>query len=249
MKKVVIIDDEPLARAIIREYIRDKGADVTVVAECDDGFEGVKAVLLHKPDLIFLDVQMPRISGFEMLEVLEHVPDVIFATAFDEYAIRAFERNAVDYLLKPFSKERFDQAFEKWKQRTGKPSAQPNSNILPKLSDEPGVQVANRIVVRNNNQISIIPATDVVYIEAFDDYVKIFTNTTFHLKKKTMSFYERTLDPAVFFRAHRSFIINLNFLTRIETMEKNSYVALLKSGKRIPLSRSAYSDLKIRLGL
>lgn len=247
MRKVVIIDDEPLARTIIREYLAAQKDELEVVAECEDGFEGVKAILRHKPDLVFLDVQMPRISGFEMLEVVENPPDVIFATAFDEYAIRAFEHNAVDYLLKPFSRERFDQALARWMQRAGsRQSASSVDKLLQEPQQDPHL---NRVVVRNAGQISIIPATDIVYIEAFDDYVKIFTATDFFLKKKTMSFYEQSLDPSVFFRAHRSFIINLQFLSRVEPYEKNGFVALMKNGKRVPLSRSGYSGLREKLGL
>jgi two-component system LytT family response regulator len=246
MKKVLIIDDEPLARSLVKEYLEDH-AQFEVAGECDNGFEGVKAIAKAKPDLIFLDVQMPRISGFEMLELLEQPPPVIFTTAFDEYALRAFEQNAIDYLLKPFSKERFDEAIQKWQQRVpGNTGYQALQNFAGKdmlIADH------SRIVVRNNSEISIIPVGDITYLEAFDDYVKIFTKDTYYLKKKTMSFYEETLDPQKFFRIHRSFIINLSELTRIEPMEKNSYVALLKNGKKVPISRSSYSKLREKLGI
>jgi two-component system LytT family response regulator len=246
MKKVVIIDDEPLARSIVKEYLSSQ-PELEIVAECNDGFEGVKAILQHKPDLIFLDIQMPKINGFEMLELVDSTPSVIFTTAFDEYAIKAFETNAIDYLLKPFSKERFESALEKWKIKylTNKEtSVEPLLNQISKQPEE-----NNRIVVRNGSDIRIVPVNDVVYIEAYDDYVKIFTKDTYYLKKKTMSYYEQILDPKLFFRTHRSFIINLQQLTRIEPMEKNSYVAVLKSGKHIPLSRSGYSKLKEVLGI
>jgi two-component system LytT family response regulator len=246
MKKVVIIDDEPLARSIVLEYLQSY-KDISVVAECDNGFEGVKAIQQHKPDLIFLDIQMPKINGFEMLELLDPVPHVIFATAFDEFAIRAFEASAVDYLLKPFSKERFDSALAKWKLKNDSTKTREVNDILGR--SEKQMEEKNRIVVRNNSEISIIPVEDIQYIEAYDDYVKLFTKNTFFLKKKTMGYYEETLDKSIFFRAHRSFIINLNELSRIEPMEKNSYVALLRSGKRVPLSRSGYSALKDKLGI
>lgn len=247
MKKVVIIDDEPLARSIVMEFLQDQ-ADVEIVAECNNGYEGVKAIMQHKPDLVFLDVQMPKITGFEMLELLDHIPPVIFATAFDEFAIKAFESNAVDYLLKPFSKDRFNTAISKWRAQKNVEKVEKNiQNLLE--SSEKQADEKHRIVVKTNSEIAIVPVNDVFYIEAYDDYVKIFTKDNYYLKKKTMNYYEEVLDPAQFFRVHRSFIINLQQLTRIEPMEKNSYVALLKSGKRIPLSRPGYSKLKEKLGI
>jgi two-component system, LytTR family, response regulator len=247
MKKVVIIDDEPLARSIVVEYLQDH-KDIDVVAECNNGYEGVKAIMQHKPDLIFLDIQMPKITGFEMLELLDTLPQVIFATAFDEFAIKAFEANAVDYLLKPFSKERFKLALDKWRAKAESSSQEKKiQNLLD--TAEKRVEEKDRIVVKTNSEISIVPVNEVFYLEAYDDYVKIFTKDDYYLKKKTMNYYEEVLDPSQFFRAHRSFIINLQQLTRIEPLEKNSYVALLKSGKKIPLSRSAYSKLKEKLGI
>jgi two-component system LytT family response regulator len=246
MKKVVIIDDEPLARSIVKEYLGTQD-DLQVVAECNDGFEGVKAIMHYKPDLIFLDIQMPKINGFEMLELVEDAPSVIFTTAFDEYAIKAFEANAIDYLLKPFSKERFESAMEKWKIKylTNK-----ETNIEPLLNQAAKQPEENsRIVVKNGTDIRIVPVNEILYFEAYDDYVKIFTKDSYYLKKKTMNYYEQILDNKVFFRTHRSFIINLRQLTRIEPLEKNSYVALLKNGKQIPLSRSGYSKLKEHLGI
>lgn len=245
--KIVIIDDEPLARSIVLEYLQEhKG--VEVVAECNDGFQGVKAIAQHKPDLIFLDIQMPKINGFEMLELLDTTPHVIFTTAFDEYAIKAFEANAIDYLLKPFSKERFDLAIEKWKSKNTTTSSEKNiQTLLENTSKQPDEK--NRIVVKNGSDIRIVPMADVMYIEAYDDYVKIFTKDTYFLKKKTMNYYEQVLDSNHFFRTHRSFIINLQELTKIEPLEKNTYVVLLKNGKRIPLSRTGYSKLKETLGV
>jgi two-component system LytT family response regulator len=248
MKKILIIDDEPLARLLVKEYLQGREG-VEVVGECDNGFEAIKSVMKLKPDLLVLDVQMPKISGFEMLEVLEDRPDVIFATAFDEYAIKAFEQNAVDYLLKPFSKERFDAAIDKWlKQKVQQSPEEKKVNDVTAFPTA-GAPSNNRIVVRNNNEITIVPVADVVYIEAFDDYVKIFTKDNFFLKKKTMNYYEESLDPTMFFRTHRSFIINLQQLSRIEPMEKNSYIVLLKGGKKVPLSRSSYIKLKEKLGI
>lgn len=248
MKKIVIIDDEPLARSIVAEYLQGVEG-VEVVAQCDNGYEGVKAILQHKPDLLFLDIQMPKINGFEMLELLDTVPAVIFATAFDEYAIKAFEANAIDYLLKPFSKDRFKLAIDKWFEK--KSSAGTDEKNIQNLleSTDKQIEERNRIVVKNNSEISIVPVADIHYIEAYDDYVKIFTANSYFLKKKTMNYYEQILEPTLFFRVHRSFIINLQQLTRIEPLEKNSHIALLKSGKKIPLSRPGYAKLKEKLGI
>jgi two-component system, LytTR family, response regulator len=248
MKKIVIIDDEPLARSIVIEYLQNN-PNVEIVAECNNGYEGVKAIMQHKPDLIIVDIQMPKINGFEMLELLDTLPSVIFATAFDEFAIKAFEANAVDYLLKPFSKDRFDTAINKWLAKNDNDTSfEKNISSLLENSDKQSDE-KHRIVVKNNSEITIVPVTDVFYIEAYDDYVKIFTKDTYHLKKKTMNYYEQILDPSLFFRVHRSYIINLEQLTRIEPMEKNSHVALLKSGKKIPLSRPGYAKLKDKLGI
>lgn len=245
MNKIIIIDDEPLARSIVAEYLQDK-TDIEIVAECSDGFEGIKAVTQHQPSLIFLDIQMPKINGFEMLELLPAMPSVIFTTAFDEYAIKAFEANAIDYLLKPFSKERFDHAVEKWKSKIefSKNNIQQFIETTIKQPEE-----RNRIVVKKGADIRIIPVEDVYYLEAYDDYVKIFTKDTYFLKKKTMNYYEQVLDKTSFFRVHRSFIINLNLLTKIEVLEKNNYIAILKNDKRIPISRGSHGKLKDLLGL
>lgn len=247
MKKCLIIDDEPLARSIVAEYLQAH-PELEVVQECGDGFEGVKAIMQHQPDLIFLDIQMPKINGFEMLELVEQTPGVIFTTAFDEYAIKAFEANAVDYLLKPFSKDRFDAAIRKWLQSQASTQAVPESATLEEVTGkQPEEQ--HRIVVRAGNNIRIIPVADVLYLEAYDDYVKIHTRDGVFLKKKTMSYYEKALDPAQFVRVHRSYILALSQLTRIEPFEKESHMALLRNGARIPLSKSGYTRLRGVLGI
>jgi two-component system LytT family response regulator len=246
MNKVIIIDDEPLARSIVVEYLQSIN-NVEVVAECNDGFEGIKAIAQHQPALIFLDIQMPKINGFEMLELLPDTPAVIFTTAFDEYAIKAFETNAIDYLLKPFSKERFDHAMEKWNAKMTTNSKNGLQQFIETTVKQP--EEKNRIVVKKGSDIRIIPVEEVYYIEAYDDYVKIFLKDSYYLKKKTMNYYEQVLDESSFFRVHRSFIINLNQLTKIEALEKNNYIAILKNDKRIPISRNSYTRLKGILGL
>lgn len=247
MIKAILIDDEPLARSIVMEYLR-AFPEISVLQECNDGFEGLKAIALHKPELIFLDIQMPKINGFEMLELIDEPPAVIFTTAYDEYAIKAFESNAIDYLLKPFSKERFEMAIQKWlQQRTFPATTSTTESFLSEEVRQP--EERNRIVVKEGSNIRIVPVHEVQYIEAYDDYVKIFTLKEMFLKKKTMSFYEKNLDASQFVRIHRSYILNLQHLTRIEPLEKETYVALLKSGVKVPLSKSGYAKLKSVLGL
>ena len=186
--KVIIIDDEPLARSIVKEYLQSY-TDVDIVAECSDGFEGMKAILQYEPELIFLDIQMPKINGFEMLELIENPPSVIFTTAFDEFAIKAFELNATDYLLKPFSKERFDKAMQKYLNQSITSSSNP---VIETAAQSPGQQ--NRIVVKDGNKIKIIPVNQIHYLEAADDYVKIVTAEGSFLKKRTMNFFEQSLE-------------------------------------------------------
>lgn len=248
MKKIIIIDDEPLARSIVKAYLNDF-PDLEVVAECGDGFEGVKMIALHQPDLIFLDIQMPKINGFEMLELVSEKPAVIFTTAFDEYALKAFETHALDYLLKPFPKERFAGAIEKWRNSSteGNKAEEKIQALTEADNKQPDERL--RIVIKDGSEIKIIPTADVHYLEAYDDYVKIFMKNGYHLKKKTMNYFEKVLDPKQFVRIHRSYIININELTKIESFEKNSYVAILKSEKRVPISRTAYADLKTILGV
>ncbi len=246
MIKVILIDDEPLARSMVREYLQG-WPEMTIVQECNDGFEGVKAIATHKPDLVFLDIQMPKINGFEMLELIDSPPSVIFTTAFDEYAMKAFEAHAIDYLLKPFAKERFDKAVQKWLTSRQNPSQQTAMAQVVENASQP--EEKNRIVVKKGNNIVILPVHTIHYLEAYDDYVKIHTKDGFYLKKKTMSHFEQALDTNEFVRVHRSYLLNLQELTRIEPLEKDSHVALLKSGTRIPLSASGYMKLKEVLGI
>lgn len=244
MKKIIIIDDEPLARSIVKSFL-SKFDDVEIAAECNNGFEGVKAIEEHNPDLIFLDIQMPKINGFEMLELIDSNPSVIFTTAFDEYALKAFETSAIDYLLKPFTEERFDQAFEKWKISDAAFSkTEAINDVVHKQPDE-----KLRVVVKDGATIQIIPTSEILYFEAYDDYVKIHTKDRYHLKKKTLSYYEQTLNPKDFLRIHRSFIINVNYLTKISSFEKNSYRATLTNKVQIPISRNSYAELKELLGI
>lgn len=245
MIKVILIDDEPLARLVIREYL-EAFPQVETLQECNDGFEGVKAIQQYQPDLIFLDIQMPKINGFEMLELLDESPAVIFTTAFDEYAIKAFEAHAIDYLLKPFSQERFDKAIQKWKEQ--KVSSQKNTEELLETASHFPAQ-SQRVVVKTGSKIKIIPVHDVFYFEAADDYVKVHTQEGSFLKNKTMSHFEKTLDQQQFVRSHRSYIVNIQQITRIDPYEKDNHVAILKSGTKVPVSRNGYVKLRSVLGL
>lgn len=238
----IIIDDEPLARSLLKEYLQPY-TDITVVQECNDGFEGLKAIQQFNPDLIFLDIQMPKINGFEMLELIDNPPMVIFTTAFEEYAIKAFDAHAADYLLKPFSKERFDKAIQKMMLQ--------KNNIASAIADtalQKPVQ-NNRIVVKDNGKIKIIPLPQVQYIEAADDYVKIHTTEGSFLKKKTMQYFEEGLPQQEFIRIHRSYIVNAQLITRILPYEKDSHLALLVTGIKLPVSKTGYSRLKLVLGI
>jgi two-component system LytT family response regulator len=246
MNKIVIIDDEPLARNIVKEYL-ESHPELELQAECGDGFEGVKAIQQYQPDLIFLDIQMPKINGFEMLELVEQPPAVIFTTAFEEYAIKAFEAHAIDYLLKPFSQERFNKAIKRW---TEKKNTRPDNNtqdLLETASHSPSQ--SHRIVVKNGSKIKIIPVHDIFYLEAADDYVKIHTQEGYFLKNKTMSHFEQVLNGQQFVRAHRSYIVNVQQITRIDPYEKDNHIAILRSGAKVPVSRGGYGKLKSVLGL
>lgn len=246
MYKVIIIDDEPLARSVVKEYLQ-KQPLLSLVEECGDGFEGFKAIQQHQPDLIFLDIQMPKITGFEMLELIDQPPSVIFTTAFDEYAIKAFELHAVDYLLKPFGQERFDKAIAKWREQQPTTKGKTTQELIETASLSPFQN--NRIVVKNGSKIKIIPAHDVFYLEAADDYVKIHTQEGYFLKSKTMNHFEQSLDGQQFARCHRSYIVNVQQITRIDAYEKDNHVAILRSGAKVPVSRGGYGKLKEVLGL
>jgi two-component system LytT family response regulator len=242
MIKTLIIDDEPLAAGIVEEFLRSDSR-FEILEICQDGFEGLKAIQKHQPDLIFLDVQMPKITGFEMLELLDEPPAVIFTTAFDEYALAAFDAKAIDYLLKPFSKSRFQQALSRFLERYEVEQGGQNSAISS-LAEK-----SQRLVVRVKNEIKIIPVDQVSYFEAADDYVNIVTESGAFLKKMTMKSLEEALSPDRFARIHRSYILNLNEVTRIEPYEKDSYLVFLRNGKKLPVSKTGYSRLRQVLGI
>ena len=242
--RAVIVDDEELARQVLREFL---GAhpEIELVAECANGFEAVKSVTELKPDLLFLDIQMPKLDGFEVLELIGIDLRVIFVTAFDSYAIKAFEVHAVDYLLKPFSADRFDAALTRAKQRLSGAATQktPAAADLA-ASARPPAQYLDRIAVREGSQVSIIPVAKLDYAEAQDDYVALASAGKKHLKQQTISNLETSLDPARFMRIHRSYIVNLERVAKVEPYGKDTHVAVLSTGVQIPVSRAGYARLK-----
>ncbi len=244
MIRTVIIDDEPLAAGIVQEFLAPL-PQFHVVDICHDGFHGLKAIQQHRPDLIFLDVQMPKITGFEMLELLDEPPAVIFTTAFDQYALKAFDAKALDYLLKPFSQARFRQAIDRFLESFGKEAAVKNPDSeVNQLAEK-----SNRLVVRVKNDIKIIAVQDINFFEAEDDYVTIHTSGGKYLKKMTMKALEESLDAGKFARVHRSFIINLNGITGIEPYERDTYLVKLRGGEKLPVSKTGYARLRQALGL
>lgn len=246
--KVIIVDDEEPARALIRNYVESYDA-LVVVEECANGFEGIKAIQEHQPHLVFLDVQMPKISGFEMLELLDHYPAIIFSTAFDEYALKAFDRSAVDYLLKPYSKERFDQAVQKALRIIQEESAG-TSQVEKVMKARVEMEAyLDRIVVKTGTKIQVIPVHQIDYFEADDDYVMIYTADSRYLKQQRMKYFEKHLDPHQFVRVHRSYIVKTDLITQIEPYEKDTKMVVLKNGKKIKASKSGLKNLKQALDI
>jgi len=243
MIKAILIDDEPLARSIISEYLSSY-SEIQIVEECNDGFEGAKAIIQHQPDLIFLDIQMPKINGFEMLELIDQQPAVIFTTAFDEYAIQAFEKYAVDYLLKPISKARFDAAVAKFIDHLKLKITSEQEQTKKMLDSMAAFPSLERIVVKTGNKINVIPTDSIICFEADDDYVKLHTETGTYLKNKTMSFFEKELNPNIFVRIHRSYIVRIDSIMRLEPYEKESHVAILTNNIKANVSKSGYARLK-----
>ncbi len=248
MKKIrtLIIEDETPAREILKHYLKVHN-EVEIIAECQDGFTGLKAISELKPDLVFLDIQMPKLTGFEMLEVLDEKPVIIFTTAYDQYAIKAFEINAADYLLKPFPEKRLTEALKKAavKITDREKGTDYPKDILPKKPELQGP--IYRIVVRKGNAINIIPVDNIKYVEAQDDYVMIYYLTGKALKQQTMKFYEDNLPKSDFVRIHRSYIVRVEEIKRIEPYGKDNHVAVLHSGDKLPVSRSGYKHLKEEL--
>jgi len=241
--KALIVDDEELARHVIREFLQSH-AEIEIAAECANGMEAVKAVAEHKPNLIFLDVQMPKLTGFDVLELIGTDVPVIFVTAYDQYAMRAFDVHAVDYLLKPIGRERFDAAVERAKTRLGEKMPAP-ANLA--AAARPPQQFLERLVVKDGTKVTLIPVGKLDYAEAQDDYVALASQGKKHLKQQTIAGLEACLDPKSFVRIHRSYIVNLERVARIEPYAKESRIAILSDGARLPVSKAGYARLKALL--
>lgn len=241
MYKVVVIDDEPLATDLVLEYLKDF-PQFELMQVCHDGFEGLKAIQNHNPDLVFLDIQMPKLTGFEMLELLEDPPAIIFTTAYDTFAMKAFDAHAIDYLLKPFSFNRFQKAIEKFL-LIGKSDKGSQEIIDHPLED------LSRVVLKVRNEIKIIPIAAILFFEANDDYVNIYTNEGKFIKNKTLSYFEKNLDNKQFVRVHRSFLVRVDQIHKLEAYEKEGYMLSLRNQKKIPVSKTGLPKLKAVLGI
>lgn len=245
--RTLIVDDESLARDLLRHYL-SHDERVEVVGECSNGFEGFLAIQEKKPDLVFLDIQMPKISGFEMLEMIPAPPMIIFSTAYDQYAIQAFESCAIDYLLKPYPIERVTAALNKAIEKVENKFTAGGINRLIDTHDQE-IGFINRIVVKLDRKIRVIPVDSIYYIESQDDYVMIYCKDGHFMKQKTMNYFEQHLDSESFIRIHRSYIVNVLEIAEIQQYEKESWVVITKQGGKLKVSKSGYSHLKEKLKL
>ena len=234
MIRAFIVDDEPLATGLVEELLSTH-EDVQVDGIYHDGFTALKAIQNQPPDLLFLDVQMPKISGLELLELLDEIPPVIFTTAFDHYAVQAFETHAIDYLLKPFNQQRFDEALNRFKKRNSVPS-----HLNAMVHNQP----ITRIVLKDSGSIKIIALKKLAYLKADDDYVELHSEGKKYLKKTTLKQYESSLPKEQFVRIHRSYMVNVQYITAIEPYEKTTHLVILTTGEQLPVSRSGYQRLK-----
>lgn len=244
--RALIVDDEDLARGLLREYASDE-PDVEIVAECSNGFDAVKAVAEHRPDLLFLDVQMPKLNGFEVLELVGGDLAVVFVTAHDQYAMKAFDAAAVDYLLKPVDVVRFRTSLQRVRRRLGEKRALPHPAELHEAAREPG-RYLQRLVVKDGSRIHIIPAAQLDYAEAQDDYVALHTAGKTFLKSQAISSLESALDPDRFVRTHRSYLVNLERVIKVEPYTRDTRIAILADGAKVPVSRAGYLRLKELMG-
>jgi two-component system LytT family response regulator len=238
---VVIVDDEAPARAILRELLTAH-RDIDIVAECANGFEAVKAVTDHHPDLVLLDVQMPKLDGFEVLELIGHEVGVIFVTAFDQHAIRAFDVHAVDYVLKPFDADRLAAALERARNRLGRAQPLPVAEIVSSGRDALAAR-ARRLLIRDRSEVHVVPIDRIDWVEAQDDYIAVQADGRSYLKEQSLADLERALDPARFVRIHRRYLLQLDRLASIETTETKSHVAVLTDRTKLPISRAGYRRL------
>lgn len=245
--RAIIVEDEAPARDLLKAYLQ-RHENIELITECADGFSGAKAINENKPDLAFLDIQMPKLTGFELIELLDEMPQIIFTTAYDQYAIKAFELNAIDYLMKPFSRERFDEAIEKVFERIKQkqPATENIQSLATKVKEDK--DVIDRLFIKTGSRIDVVSINDIIHIEAEDDYVEIFTANKKFLKKETMNYLERCLPKEMFIRVHRSSIINTDFIEKLERYGKESYLVIMKDDSRVNVSKSRVKELKEQLG-
>ena len=238
--RVAIVDDELLARSVLREYLA-RHDDIDIVAECANGFDAVKAIAELEPELVFLDIQMPRLDGFEVAELIGAKTKLIFVTAYDQYALKAFECHALDYLLKPFSEQRFDQALAHARANRSTP------DTVQMVAREAATRAAplDRVLIRDGAKVHVIASARIDYIEAQDDYISIRSEGKSYLKSQRLSELEIQLDPAKFLRVHRSYLLNIDGIRRIEAATKDSHVAILRDETRIPVSKAGYQKLRL----
>lgn len=250
MIRTIIADDEPLARLVIKNYLADIN-EFEIIEECGDGLSAFKAVNEKKPDVLFLDIQMPKLTGIEIIELLEHKPQIVFITAYDQYAINAFEHSACDYILKPFTKERLMQSIDRIKERLTRFDEGKNNDRYKQLLSnfQSNEDKLERIAIKNGSKIEIISVDDIVYLQAEGDYVMIHTNQNRYLKEQTMKYFETRLNDKEFVRIHRSTIVHIDQIKRIELFEKESYIVILKNGTSLKTSNSGYKILKEMLSI
>jgi len=239
------LQELPILECYVLYFTVKFGDDFNLMGEYEDGFSGLKAINEMKPDLVFLDIQMPKLTGFEMLELLEHHPAIIFTTAYDQYALKAFEHNALDYLLKPYSIDRFEEAINKARERI----SAGDKESIEKLVEHRDAQEEelHRIVVKSRSRINVVPVSEVTYLEAQDDYVMIYTHESKHLKQKTMKYFEAHLPAEEFVRIHRSYIVRVEEIAQMQLYEKDSYIVILKNGNKLPVSKTGLPKLKKQL--
>ncbi len=238
--RIIVVDDEPLARAVVREYAA-LDPELEIVADCANGFEAVKAVAELKPDLVLLDVQMPKLDGFEVLELLGREQPVIFVTAYDQYALRAFDVHAIDYLLKPYSAERFQEAISRARVRWRSSAATPIEDLV--RDAQPRTGPLTRVLIRDGPNVHVLPVERIDLVEAQDDSVGVGSDGKTYLKDLTLATVEQTLDAARFVRIHRSYLLNIDRIARVELYAKDSRIAILRDGTKLPVSRSGYVRL------
>jgi two-component system LytT family response regulator len=236
----VIVDDEQLARTVVREHLSSH-SEIEILAECANGFEAVKQISELKPDLLFLDIQMPKLNGFEVLELVDHSPAVIFVTAYDQYALKAFDVHAVDYLLKPFTRERFEEALQRAISHVGRTDLSLH-DLVREVRDRE--QPLERILIKEGSTVRVLASDSIDYVEAQDDYISFHVGGKQFLKHQTLSDLEPQLDDARFVRIHRSYILNIDRLSKLEPYSKDNRMAVLKDGTQLPVSRTGYDRLK-----